>query len=268
MAGHLPGVVVVFTSVVVPNIFTISPTLPAESVATFLGGSLLSLLSPHTLGGTRWGGFCCRLTGKDSCEAWVVVVGVMLAILGVFNPSQCAILQRVVPGGTDTVPPYLIFTLWLPLGSHILLGNLVKLTSLGGLWFWWWLVLVVGSCLVVVGGTMANSGLVGGTFLWVSLVVRVLVVLVVAVAACLTGVIVIFFFVFGFSFFLQLFTFFNFSFSNLLLSLANFDMKISFSFFSSLVLNLNHTKNVPIGPGVVGGVAASWCCRFSSFCFL
>ena len=83
MAGHLLGAMVVFTSAVVPNIFLMSPTLPAESVVTFLGGSLSSSLSPHTLGGTMWGGFCCRKTGKGSCGAWVVVGGEMLAILGV-----------------------------------------------------------------------------------------------------------------------------------------------------------------------------------------
>ena len=164
VAGHLPGFLVVFTSAVVPNIFTISSTLLSESVATFLGGSLSSLLSPHTLGGTRWGGFCCRLDGKDPRGAWVDVVGVILVILGVFNPAQCAILWRVVPGGTDAVPPYLICTLRLPLGSHILLGNLVKLISLGRVRFWWWLEMVVGSGLVVVGGTVVSSGLVGGTF--------------------------------------------------------------------------------------------------------
>ena len=114
MAGHLPGVVVVFTSVLVPNILAMSPTLLAESVVTFLDGSLLSLLSPHTLGGTRRGGCCCWLPGKDWCGGWLFVVGVMLTIVGVFNPAHCAILQRVVPGGTDTVPPYLICTLWLP----------------------------------------------------------------------------------------------------------------------------------------------------------
>ena len=92
VAGHLLGAMVVFTSAVVPNIFLMSPTLPAESVVTFLGGSLSSSLSPHTLGGTMWGGFCCRKTGKGSCGAWVVVGGEMLAILGVFNPAQCAIL--------------------------------------------------------------------------------------------------------------------------------------------------------------------------------
>ena len=92
--------------------------------------------------------------------------------------------------------------------------------------------------------------------------------------------VVIFFFLFGVSLFLQLFAFF--SFSNLLFNWANFDMKISFSLFSSggggfwgfcwgiwgiccemlscflvLILNLNPSKNVPIGPGVVGGVVAS-----------
>ena len=114
VAGHLPGVGVVFSSVLVPNILAKSPTLLAESVVTFLHGLLVSLLSPHTFGGTSRGGCCCWLPGKVRCGGWLVVGGVMITIVGVFNPAHCAILQRVVPGGTETVPPYLICTLWLP----------------------------------------------------------------------------------------------------------------------------------------------------------
>ena len=95
------------------------------------------------------------------------------------------------------------------------------------------MVLVVVSGLVVVGGTMANCGFVGGTFLWLFLLVGVLVVLVVAVAACLTGFFFSLFgvllnFFFAFSSLLQLFRFFTFSFSNLFFNLVNFEMKISF----------------------------------------
>ena len=118
----------------------------------------------------------------------------MIALLGMFNPAHSATLRRVVPGGTMFVPPYLSCTLWLPFGSHILLGNLDILTSLvgvgggGGAGVGGGVGLVVVSCGVVGGGTMLKVVVGGGTFLVVSLVMVVLVVFLVAVAACLAGV--------------------------------------------------------------------------------
>ena len=47
------------------------------------------------------------------------MVGLLLTISGVFNSILC----RVLPGGTVTVPPYLVCTL-----LHILLGNPFKST--------------------------------------------------------------------------------------------------------------------------------------------